>query len=178
VGRFVLSFLTMWNNRDAPIAYFISFRTYGTWLHGDERGSTDRHNNTHGSPKILLNDHWHKITSARLKRRPVRLNAARRKSIEKAVRETCQKRGWILFAINVRTNHVHIVVSAHSRPSITLNAFKANATRQMRADNCWLSADTPWADKGSERWLWTEKHLSAAIEYVVNGQGSDLPDFD
>ena len=28
--------------KDAPLAYFISFRTFGTWLHGDRRGSVDR----------------------------------------------------------------------------------------------------------------------------------------
>ena len=25
-----------------PLAYFITFRSYGTWLHGDKRGSVDR----------------------------------------------------------------------------------------------------------------------------------------
>jgi hypothetical protein len=39
-----LSFLIliMWNDTDTPLAYFISFRTYGTWLIGDSRGSIDR----------------------------------------------------------------------------------------------------------------------------------------
>ena len=32
----------MWNDTDIPLAYLISFRCYGTWLHGDERGSIDR----------------------------------------------------------------------------------------------------------------------------------------
>jgi len=170
---------SMWNDTDAPIAYFISFRTYGTWLHGDERGSIDRHNNIYGNPKNAPNKHWRQISAARLKRKPVRLNAARRGSVERAIREVCQKRGWVLFAINVRTNHVHIVVSAHAtKPSLALNAFKANATRQMRSDRAWDSPDTPWADRGSERWLWTQKHLSDAIHYVVNGQGGDLPKFD
>jgi hypothetical protein len=27
---------------DIPLAYLISFRAYGTWLHGDRRGSVDR----------------------------------------------------------------------------------------------------------------------------------------
>jgi hypothetical protein len=36
---------------------------------------------------------------------------------------------------------------------------------------------TPWADKGSNRYLWNEKSVALAIEYVVNGQGDDLPEF-
>ena len=35
-----------------PIAYFITFRTYGTWLHGDERGSTDRDHNAYDTPLL------------------------------------------------------------------------------------------------------------------------------
>lgn len=32
----------MWNDTDIPLGYLITFRCYGTWLHGDERGATDR----------------------------------------------------------------------------------------------------------------------------------------
>jgi hypothetical protein len=35
----------MWNNTNLPLAYLITFRCYGTWLHGDERGSVDRFRN-------------------------------------------------------------------------------------------------------------------------------------
>jgi hypothetical protein len=38
-----------WNDSDTPLAYFITFRAYGTWLHGDKRGSVDRHNNRYGA---------------------------------------------------------------------------------------------------------------------------------
>jgi len=31
------------NDRNAPIGYLITFRCYGTWLHGDEGASVDRH---------------------------------------------------------------------------------------------------------------------------------------
>ena len=30
----------MWNDTDVPLAIFFTFRCYGTWLHGGERGST------------------------------------------------------------------------------------------------------------------------------------------
>lgn len=32
----------MWNDTEIPLAIFFAFRAYGTWLHGDERGSVDR----------------------------------------------------------------------------------------------------------------------------------------
>ena len=84
-----------------------------------------------------------------------------------------------MHAINVRTNHVHLVVSVGEKKSgIVLNAFKANATRRMRESGYWQSTLSPWSDKGSKRYLWNEQSIARAVDYVMNGQGDDLPDFD
>ena len=169
----------MWNDTDTPLAFLISFRCYGTWLHGDERGSMDRHNNNYGAPKYQKNQHWNTISEARLQQPAVKLDATRRSIVERAIRNVCVKRGWSLYAVNIRTNHGHVVVAnAGKKPEVMLNAFKANATREMREAGCWISDRTPWADKGSQRWLWTDKHVTDAVEYVVNGQGYDLPKFE
>lgn len=102
-----------------------------------------------------------------------------RKVIEAAIRETCSIRNWILMAINVRTNHVHVVAYPGGRkPEAALNAFKANATRSLRDGGLWGSESSPWADKGSYIYLWTERNVAIAVEYVVNGQGCPLPDFE
>lgn len=169
----------MWNDTETPLAVFFTFRCYGTWLHGDERGAVDRNNNAYKSSRIPPNDNWRKHNKERLLHPPVILSAAQRKSVEKAVRETCSKRNWTLCAVNVRTNHVHAVVSLGAKkPKDALIALKANATRQLRDDDLWKFEHTPWADKGSKRNLWTEKSVAEAVNYVVNEQGDDLPDFD
>jgi hypothetical protein len=36
----------------APLAYFITFHTYGTWLPGDGRGSVDAHHRAYGAPLV------------------------------------------------------------------------------------------------------------------------------
>jgi REP element-mobilizing transposase RayT len=65
------------------------------------------------------------------------LNAIQRESVKVAVRETCDKRKCLLRAINVRTNQVHVVVSiGDTKSEEVFNAFKANATRQMRQNGC------------------------------------------
>src|SRR3989440_7378126 len=99
----------MWNDTDTPLAYLITFRSYGTWLHGDARGSIDRFHNRHKSPYIDPNDRWHEHNATSLRSKPVTLDASRRKSIETAIRETCSFRHWHLHAVNARTNHVHTV---------------------------------------------------------------------
>ena len=169
----------MWNDTDVPLAYLVTFRSRGTWLHGDERGSIDRFNNDYGSPRIPSDERWYRYNSEILIGDAVLLDSPRRQSIEGAVKETCELRNWHLYALNVRTNHVHIVVAAGSaKPGSVLHALKANATRQMREDKCWNFDYSPWVDKGSKRRLWNEKSIALAVDYVLNGQGDDLPDFD
>jgi len=168
----------MWNDTETPLAYFISFRSYGTWLHGDERGSIDRFHNRYRDPYLPPNETWQRHNQTQLERDPFILGARERGSVEKAIRETCSIRKWHLQAFNVRTNHVHAVVTANRKPAMVLNAFKANATRQLREDQLWRHEFSPWADKGSKRRLWNERSVANAIDYVVNGQGKDLPSFD
>src|SRR5437588_1575653 len=101
----------MWNDTDLPLAHLITFRCYGTWLHGDERGSTDRRQNIFRSPHIPANENWKHHNKRSLKSEVVSLNGKQRQSVERAIRETCKIRRWALHAVNVRTNHVHVVVS-------------------------------------------------------------------
>lgn len=63
-------------------------------------------------------------------------------------------------------------------PGAVLHALKANSTREMRRIACWSRDGSPWADKGSQRRLWNEKSIANAVDYVLNGQGGDLPSFD
>src|SRR5712691_10301332 len=115
----------MWNDTDIPLAFLITCRTYGTWLHGDERGSVNRFRNQYKSPRLPPESKWLETNTQRLKKEIVVLDAAQRRCLEAAARETCEIRGWHLHAINVRTNHVHLVASVgEKRPEIVLNAFK------------------------------------------------------
>lgn len=169
----------MWNDTDIPLAYLITFRSYGTWLHGDERGSASRFRNKYKSARLPHEKKWLKINTQRLKDDPVILDATQRQCVDTATRETCAIRGWHLYALNVRTNHAHSVVSiGNKKLEVALNAFKANATRKMRENGCWQSNRSPWSDKGSKRYLWNEQSIERAIDYVINGQGDDLPDFE
>jgi REP element-mobilizing transposase RayT len=169
----------MWNDTETPLAYLITFRCRGTWLHGDERGSVDRNNNQYGSPRIPTHRRWHAASTANLKHPPVNLDARMRRSVEESIKETCGFRNWALYAVNIGTNHAHSVVHAGAiSPSKVLLALKANATRKMREDGVWAEDHSPWSDRGSKRYLWNESSVALAVDYVLYGQGDDLPDFD
>jgi REP element-mobilizing transposase RayT len=94
--------------------------------------------------------------------------------VDESVRATCAARGWVLHALNVRTNHVHAVVSAPCLPEVVLRDVKAYATRSLREAGCWTGKRSPWSDGGSTRYLWTENALACAIVYVVERQGPPL----
>ena len=161
-------------DRSSPIGYLITFRCYGTWLHGDERGSVDRHHRAYGTPDLHPSALRRQHDSDLLKQPPVKLSSPERPVVESAVRETCAKRSWRLWTINVRTNHVHAVVSANRKPEAVLSAMKANATRALREAGLWTSDLTPWEFRGSRKYLWSEEELRNAIAYVDSGQGEPL----
>ncbi len=169
---------TEFNLSGVPLAYFISFRCYGYWLHGDDRGSVDRNNNIYGTPTLPPDEEKKHEMRLRMKRDPVELTVARRSAVETAIREACDIRGWVLKAINVRTNHVHSVVTANRKPELVMNAFKANATTMMINCSVWQRGLKPWSRHGSTRYLWNEKSVARAIDYVIHGQGGELPNFD
>ncbi|HKR32184.1 MAG TPA: transposase [Terriglobales bacterium] len=162
-----------------PLAYFITFRTYGTWLHGDERGAVDRFHNYYGTPWIPPDQDWRTRNERILNHDPVTLTDSQRNSIDHAIRQTCEMRSWLLRALNVRTNHVHVVLSADSNhPDRILNALKANSTSRLRNDRDWSRVSSPWSEGGSKRYVWTEVGLERVIDYVVNGQDGPVPKLD
>jgi len=83
-----------------------------------------------------------------------------------------------LRAINVRTNHVHTVITADRDPEPVMDTFKAYATRRMIEAELWEHGRKPWSRHGSTRWLWTARAVERAIDYVLNCQGDELPNFD
>jgi REP element-mobilizing transposase RayT len=162
------------NDDHTPLGYLITFRAYGTWLHGDERGSVDFHHRRYGAPALPPGPRRKEIETRLLKQPAVRLDARRRTAIDSGIRETCAIRKWELWALNVRTNHLHCVVTAGRTPGRVMTALKANATRAMRDAGCWRSDLSPWARGGSKKYLWTEEELANAIAYVVEDQGEPL----
>jgi REP element-mobilizing transposase RayT len=108
--------------------------------------------------------------------RPVTLDAPARRMVAESIRETSAFRGWDLIALSVRTNHVHVVISAPARPERVMTTVKARATRRL-VESGWADpGERIWARHGSTRYLWSEASVSAAGLYVEEGQGYPLPD--
>jgi REP element-mobilizing transposase RayT len=149
-----------------PVGYFLTWATYGTWLPGDARGWVKY---GHG---FQLPDPILELESAVLLTEDACVLAPqKRQLVEKTTEDHCKIWGWTLHAVNCRTNHLHVVVTANGRkPEVVREQFKAWCTRRLRELQSRQSApsDSPlrenwWADRGSDRYLNDEECLEQAI---------------
>jgi len=162
-----------------PLAYLITIRSYGTWLHGDEKGSVDRHGfNVYGTPRVSQSEKLKYFMQLQMKQNPTILDKKERVCVLAAVKEVCDFRGYELFALNIRTNHLHSVVSANTKPEKIINEFKSYATRRLREAELIEPDKIVWARGKSRRYLWKPRHVEIAIDSVLFGQGDEIPEFD
>ena len=156
------------------LAYFITFHTYGSWLHGRDKGSVDDEHSKPGLPLLPPNQERERWEENRLKHPPVELDAERRFVVDQTIKEVCEHRQWPLHALNVRTTHVHAVVSSDHKPERVMNDFKAYCTRRMRETGVFPANRDAWSYHGSTRWIDTQESFTQAVDYVTNQQGAPL----
>ncbi|MCH8804803.1 MAG: transposase [Planctomycetes bacterium] len=155
-----------------PLAFLLTFRTYGTWLHGDDRGAVDLEHNTPGTPLLRPDAAREQRERRAMKAEPMILNERLRSVVDAAIIDECAYRKWNLLERAVRSNHVHIAVAfAGLRPERMLQKITARATRWLRERGLVHTGQPVWADRpGSRRYLWSAKQVNAAIDYVREGQ--------
>lgn len=165
----------LFETNEFPIAYLLTFRTYGTWLHGDERSSVRRNgNNQYLGPRVTPSVPLKESLQKAQKEAPFVMDTEQRKCVEGAIKEVCEFREYLLRALNVRTNHAHVVVSAAAKPEKVVNDFKVYATRRLRAEWRCSSGQKVWSRGASTRYLWKPRHVLEAVDYVKYCQ-EDVP---
>jgi hypothetical protein len=169
-----------------PLAYFLTWTTYGSWLPGDERGWILKGQGIR-APDPVRRKHAESL----LIEPPCSLDDEQRNLVEATIGRHCEIRGWEPHAVNCRTNHVHVVVSANCEPESVREQFKAWCTRKLkehqrkrlstqarRASEGFDSQHSDaaplrenwWTERGSIRKIGDEEILEAAVIYVRDGQ--------
>jgi REP element-mobilizing transposase RayT len=161
-----------------PLAYFITFTTYGTWLQGRDPGWVDRAHNEYGAPVPAADVEREAAHRAKMRQPEYRLDEARRGIVLKTIVEVAAHRKWRLWAVHVRSNHVHIVVTAPAKPEKVMADFKSWASRRLREAFHEDADRDRWTQHGSTRYLWNEAAVAEKVEYVVNEQGDPMAYFD
>jgi REP element-mobilizing transposase RayT len=150
-----------------PLAYFITWTTYGTWLPGDERGWCKRGSRVIEPPDPALSD----AARGAMTEEPVVLNQAQRELLDAVIVKHCAIRRWILHARNVRSNHVHIVVSAALAGAEVRAQLKAWCSRRL-SEQAGLEGRSKnglcrwFSERGDVEWIDDEEQLGSASLYV------------
>lgn len=126
-----------------PQAYHITWGTYGTRLHGDDRPTVDLEHNQYGDPFVAPDPQREEEIRRNLAHDPVYLTCEQRIAVERGIRETAEKYRWVIHAIAPQRDHVHVVISAMRDGKPLREALKAAASREL---------NTAW---GKKRW-WAE----------------------
>ena len=115
------------------LAYFITFTTYGTWLPGSAKGqgSVDAEHNVYGTPFVDPDAEREQAARETMVQPPYVMSAAERSVVCKAIVGLALDRGWRLLAVHVRTNHVHVVVTADRDPGRIMSDMKGRASRDL-----------------------------------------------
>ena len=155
------------NDDEFPLAYLLTWTTYGTWLPGDQRGWVKK-----GSAVVQAPDpNVHEIARRLMTQKAVVLSQEQRDLVDSVIVKHCEIRKWILHARNVRTNHIHVVVSAALDGAEIRSQLKAWSSRRL-SEQAGASNDDVngprrwWTEKGDIKWIDHEDHLHNAIRYV------------
>ena len=151
------------------LGYHVTFHPYGTWLPGDRRGWTARPGGS------VLRDAYPPLEAyarERLLGPAVFFDDLQRAVITSTITAVCAHRVWLLHALVVHTDHIHVVVTADVAPEWVMNTLKSWSTRRLREAGAVGALAKIWARHGSTRYLDDERRLVAAIEYVVQQGGA------
>ena len=163
------------------LAYFITFSTYGTWLHGTAKGkgSVDRGHNRRGAPFVEPDEAREARSRDAMTQPRCTLKSAERDVVRDAIIKLCRARGWRLLAVHVRTNHVHVVLAAaENDPGRVMSDMKARASRELTRAGFDDAKRKRWTRHGSTLHLFDEATVADKVDYTLNRQGAPMAFYD
>ena len=151
---------------DQPLAFFITWTVYGSWLQGDDRGWR-RFRGGFEKPQPLLAN-WRR---ERLLHPIILLTPEHRKVVAQEIEEHCRHRYWHVWVVNPRTSHVHAVITANGfKGSQVRDQLKANCTRGLREWDTRFINRPVWSRGGDWKCINSEEDLESVVLYAGEAQ--------
>jgi REP element-mobilizing transposase RayT len=162
------------------LAFFITFSTYGTWLHGTDKGqgSVDDEHNVYGTPFVEADAEREQGERDAMTQPQYTMDAPRRDIVRDAIVNLAVEKRWRLWAAHVRSNHVHIVIAGSRDPGRLMSDLKARASRDLSRAGFENSDRRRWTRHGSTRHLFRESQVQEKIHYILFEQGAPMSLFD
>jgi REP element-mobilizing transposase RayT len=138
-------------------------------LHGDARWSVLGHK------LIEPDEELEEAMREQMTGDPVYLTPEQRLIVERTIVRHCHTRGWHLHAVNARTNHVHVVLTASADPKVVRAQLKAWCSRMLSENEGLLGGGKNgqkrwWTEKGNIRCIDNDEGLAGAVQYVKECQ--------
>lgn len=153
-------------NNDEPLAFFITWTVYGTFLQGDVRGWRKRRKGPQ-QPQPRMAE-WRR---ERLLHPIVLLSQDDREAVNAECQRLSDFRQWKLWIANARSNHVHAVVSAPGFAGDKVrDQLKANCTRVLRERREPFRDRPVWTKLGDWECINGDDDLEDAILYAGEAQ--------
>jgi REP element-mobilizing transposase RayT len=156
--------------------WFFTWRTYGTWLPGEDGFVGYYHapegrrliDNRPGGPLTGPIPELERFARGTMAGEAVVLDRSLAEVLVRQFHETAGFRGWEIDAAAVLASHVHLVfgVPGDPDPSALLRDWKSYASRALNRSGLKPVGPRWWADQGSKRRIKDEECRLAAIRYV------------
>lgn len=153
-------------NDDFPLAYHITFGTYGTRLHGDPRGTVDRSHNRPGDPILGADPSRWQREQGTLRYPAVFLTDQQRQHVEAEVACICQRGGWEYIICSAASDHLHTLLSAAAEGAAVRKWFKRWLGETLSERWPLPDGQSWWAEGGSVKHVWDEDYLENVYGYI------------
>lgn len=151
--------------------WLITFATYGSRLHGDQRLTVDRSHNQFGGPYLKPDASLMARDAARMNGFTVLLTREQQDFAQRTIPELCARGGWAYLECSAATNHIHLLcgVPAETHGKIARSILKRWLTQAL--DTRWRLPKRPdgtswWSEGGSARAIRGEQSVNRAAAYV------------
>jgi REP element-mobilizing transposase RayT len=157
-----------------PLAYHITWGTYDTRLHGDDRGTVDREQNKPGDPIIGKDEDWQFMGTHLLRFPPRALTSDQRLHLESIISSICVRGNWKFLTTAAASDHVHTMVAAAVDGKDIRKWLKRWLSESLSKKWSLLPEQVWWSECGSVKWIWTEDYYYSVLNYI-NRQRTTSP---
>ncbi len=150
--------------------YFLTFSTYGTRLLGREKGSF-RWDSQYVEPNAALYNYM----SVNLNEPRVVFSTVESAIVHDSIMASAHQFGWEIDALNVRTDHVHIVLFTPegARPPEIVRKLKTGATYALYETGVRAVGSRVWTKAFASTLGWNMGFWRGVVVYTLEKQGAN-----
>jgi len=155
----------MFNLQPRTVAIHWIATTFGTWLHGDPRGSW------HEGKLIGPDPFLRETILRRMTHDAIVLTTAEQYWVERVIRDTCEEQNHEIVSLTVQATHLHLILGAKLREDIktTIARLKRRTAVKIFSQRRSQGLTVPkslWTEGRYVIFLDEDEHVENTIEYV------------